>query len=145
VDNSDQIKSRYEADLANQISLLKQAVANSKAKLESQKPQIQQQANDLRSQVYTNARVSAIGNNEKLANEGLAGALYAGPQSGVSESSRIKQDTAMGNDINSVSRQEQQQLTDIANAILEQDRQEKLWCTNIVFSECFSLGTSFNE
>lgn len=124
VDNSDQIKSQYEADLANQISLLRQAVANSKAKLEAQKPQIQQQANDLRGQVYTNARVSAIGNNEKLANSGLAGALYAGPQSGVSESSRIRQDTAMGNDINAVSRQEQQQLTDIANLILEQDRQE---------------------
>ena len=48
-----------------------------------------------RNDVYTNSRLSAIGNNERLAARGLAGNLYDYARSGTSETSRIAQDVAM--------------------------------------------------
>ena len=48
-----------------------------------------------RSNVYTNNRLSAIGNNERLAALGLAGNLYDYARSGTSETSRIAQDVSM--------------------------------------------------
>jgi hypothetical protein len=76
------------------------ALANQKQQLYAQTPGINQQYDALNSQAYTNARLSALGNNEGLASLGLAGNAYAGPQSGYSESSRVAQDTALGNSVN---------------------------------------------
>ena len=74
--------------------------------LNTQLGQIDQASDDNRSKVYTNSRLSAIGNNEQLASRGLAGGLYGDPTSGKSESSRISQDVALGNDINAINRQQ---------------------------------------
>lgn len=52
-----------------------------------------------RNDTYTNARLSAIGNNERLAAKGLAGNLYDYARSGASETSRIAQDVAMRKNI----------------------------------------------
>lgn len=52
-----------------------------------------------RNDTYTNARLSAIGNNERLAAKGLAGNLYDYARSGTSETSRIAQDVAMRKNI----------------------------------------------
>lgn len=65
------------------------------------------QYNDVRSQAYTGNRVSALGNNERMAAMGLAGNAYAGPQSGYSETSRIAQDTSLQNSLNAATRQQQ--------------------------------------
>ena len=67
---------------------------------------IKQSSDDNRSGVYVNSRLSAIGNNEQLASQGLASGLYGNPTSGRSESSRINQDVALGNNINAVNRQQ---------------------------------------
>lgn len=74
--------------------------------LTTQLGEIKQSSDDNRSNVYVNSRLSAIGNNEQLAAKGLAGGLYGSPTSGKSESSRINQDVALGNNINAVNRQQ---------------------------------------
>lgn len=74
--------------------------------LNTQLGEIKQSSDDNRSQTYVNSRLSAIGNNEQLANQGLAGELYGSPMSGKSESSRINENVALGNNINAVNRQQ---------------------------------------
>jgi hypothetical protein len=71
------------------------------------------QYNALRNQAYTTARVAALGNNEMLAAQGLAGAAYAAPQSGYSETSRANQDIALGNALNALTLQQQGTVNDI--------------------------------
>jgi hypothetical protein len=66
-----------------------------------------QQYNTARGQAYTNARISALGNNEGLAAAGLASNAYAAPLSGYSETSRIAQNTALGNSLNALNLQQQ--------------------------------------
>lgn len=68
------------------------AQANSIA---AQAAKLKEQYNTSRNDVYTNSRLSAIGNNERLAARGLAGNLYDYAHSGTSETSRIAQDVAM--------------------------------------------------
>ena len=72
-----------------------------------------------RSGIYTNARVSAIGNNEVQAARGLAGGLYNQPTTGYSESSRIKQNIAMQNALNAASAQEQQERNNLNQMLIE--------------------------
>lgn len=74
--------------------------------LNTQLGEIKQSSDDNRSNVYVNSRLSAIGNNEQLASQGLAGELYGSPMSGKSESSRINENVALGNNINAVNRQQ---------------------------------------
>ena len=74
--------------------------------LNTQLGEIKQSSDDNRSNVYVNSRLSAIGNNEQLASQGLAGGLYGSPMSGKSESSRINENVALGNNINAVNRQQ---------------------------------------
>jgi hypothetical protein len=69
-----------------------EAQANSIA---AQAAKLKDQYNMSRNDVYTNSRLSAIGNNERLAARGLAGNLYDYARSGTSETSRIAQDVAM--------------------------------------------------
>lgn len=78
-----------------------------------------QQYDALRNQAYVNARLSALGNNEGLAAAGLAGNAYAAPQSGYSETSRIRQDTALGNALNALNTQQQGAATDIQAALTQ--------------------------
>jgi hypothetical protein len=68
------------------------AQANSIA---AQAAKLKDQYNTSRNDIYTNSRLSAIGNNERLAARGLAGNLYDYARSGTSETSRIAQDVAM--------------------------------------------------
>lgn len=68
------------------------AQANSIA---AQAEKLKNQYNTSRNDIYTNSRLSAIGNNERLAARGLAGNLYDYARSGTSETSRIAQDVAM--------------------------------------------------
>lgn len=90
-----------------------------KKNLEQQGLKLADQYNALRGQTYSNARLNAIGNNEVLAAKGLAGNLYDGPASGVSETSRVAQNIGMRNDINAATQQEQSAKDDIANQIIQ--------------------------
>jgi hypothetical protein len=74
--------------------------------LNNELSEIKKSSDDSRSDAYVNSRLSAIGNNEQLANQGLAGNLYGSNLSGISESSRIKQDTALQNNINALDQQQ---------------------------------------
>lgn len=89
------------------------------AAIQMQQSQLAGEYDDLRAQVYQNARLHALGNNESLAAKGLAGAAYAGPISGVSETSRIAQDTAMQNSINDANKQEQAARDELAMQLLQ--------------------------
>lgn len=98
-----------------------------KANLDAQAAQLGDDYDRARGQAYVNARLGAIGNNERVASLGLAGNLYSGPQSGFSETSRIAENIAMRNAINDAALQEQAQLDEInrqlAAAQLERDMQ----------------------
>lgn len=71
-----------------------------------------------RSDVYTQNRLSAIGNNERLAAKGLAGNLYDYARSGTSETSRIGQDIAMRKSIAGLNQSEAESRGDLALALL---------------------------
>lgn len=71
-----------------------------------------------RSNVYTNNRLSAIGNNERMAALGLAGNLYDYSRSGTSETSRIGQDVAMRRSLAGLDQSENEARSDLALALL---------------------------
>ena len=83
----------------NQLNAYKAALqaaydSQAAANAEAQK-RVKSQYDAARSDAYSNARLSAIGNNERLAALGLAGNLYDYARSGTSETSRIAQDVSM--------------------------------------------------
>lgn len=103
----------------NQKKAIQSAYDASVAQYNAQLPKIKEEYDTIRSDAYKNARLSAIGNNEQLAAQGLSGNLYSRPQSGYTETSRIAQDVAMRNDLNAANRQEQSQKDEIAQQILQ--------------------------
>lgn len=76
------------------------------AALAAELAQLKIDADANKSAAYVNSRVSAIGNNEMLAMQGLAGNMYNDPQSGMSESSRIGQDANLQNNLNAANQQQ---------------------------------------
>lgn len=100
-------------------SALDASYESNKADLNAKANQLAQQYDAVRNQAYVNSRLSAIGNNEALAAQGLAGGLYDDAKSGVSETSRVAQDVGMRNDINYATRQENQERDRIALEIVQ--------------------------
>lgn len=78
------------------------AIKRNNAKASSEKKNIKKEYDAKRADTYVNARLSAISNNEGLAKEGLAGGLYDGAKSGVSETSRIAQDNVLRKNLNNL-------------------------------------------
>lgn len=95
VDNSSLIKQQYSGALQQ----LKDAIAASKAKL----PGVY---NQQRTQANVTGAIGALGDQERLASQGLA-------NSGETESSRIARQTGVGNAINSLNLQQNQANTDL--------------------------------
>lgn len=85
------LKNAYEQQAAARADALEKMIAAYGA----QNATIDQQYDQAVRDAYANARLSAIGNNEALAAQGLAGGLYQNPYSGYSETSRVAQDNAM--------------------------------------------------
>ena len=113
------IGAAYDA-AGSQYSAAANAAYNAtKSNYESQQAKLGDQYDTVRNQAYVNARLKAVGNNEQLASQGLAGNMYDPAQSGVSETSRIAENTAMRNDINTATTQEQAAKDEIANAITQ--------------------------
>lgn len=91
-----------------QTSIQQASVAQTQAQqaaLAAELAQLKIDADANKSAAYVNSRVSAIGNNEMLAMQGLAGNMYNDPQSGMSESSRIGQDANLQNNLNAANQQ----------------------------------------
>lgn len=109
----------YEAAEKAQRAAEEAAYNQTKANLDAQAQKLGQQYTRERSNIYTNARMNAIGNNEAMAANGLAGGLYSSPTTGYSESSRIKQNLALQNSLNDANLQEQSARDDIALQIID--------------------------
>lgn len=103
--------------MQEEYNALEMAQKQQEATLNQQKDPIKQDAAKLRGDTYTSSRVSAIGNNEALAQKGLAGSVYKDPRSGYSETSRVRQDTALRNALNAADLNEQKQLMAIEEKI----------------------------
>lgn len=76
-----------------------------------------------RSNVYTNNRLSAIGNNERLAALGLAGNIYDYARSGTSESSRIAQDINMRKSLAALDASENEAYSDYQLALMQAQKE----------------------
>jgi len=85
----------YDRQLAAYKSALQNSYDAQAAANRAQAKKLASQYNAARNDVYTNARLNVIGNNERLAAKGLAGNLYDYARSGMSETSRIGQNVAM--------------------------------------------------
>lgn len=96
------------------------AQANSIA---AQAAKLKDQYNTSRNDIYTNSRLSAIGNNERLAARGLAGNLYDYARSGTSETSRIAQDVAMRKALAQQNNAEISANNDLSLKLLEAQRE----------------------
>ena len=96
------------------------AQANSIA---AQAAKLKDQYNASRNDIYTNSRLSAIGNNERLAARGLAGNLYDYARSGTSETSRIAQDVAMRKALAQQNNAEISANNDLSLKLLEAQRE----------------------
>ncbi len=104
---------------------LKQAQTQSRAALQDyysaanlvsqRKDDLSQYYDRLKRGAYTTARRGAVGSNEALANIGLAGNLYGAPTSGYSETSRIRQEVALQNQIAQYDMDEQQALNSLVD------------------------------
>lgn len=89
------------------------------ATINAQRPELENQYKNLRAQTYANARLSAIGNNEALAANGLAGNMYSNPTSGYSETSRIAENNALRNALASANQQQVLANTALDNQITQ--------------------------
>jgi len=87
--------------------------------LNAQLPVIDQTYDALRNKTYTNARLSALGNNETIAAKGLGGNAYTAPTSGYSETSRVAQDTSLRNALNAASLQQEKAKADVGTSITQ--------------------------
>lgn len=131
--NEDLIK-YYEDALLNRKNDIIRQYAEAEQMLRASKPNIEDAYAKARTNAYTTARLSAIGNNERLAASGLAGNLYAQPRTGYSETSRIYQDVAMQNNINSLGEAQRNALQELESAI-RANQQNKLSALNTVESQ----------
>lgn len=82
-----------------------------------------------KSGAYATSRISALGNNEQLAAQGLAGNAYAKPTSGYSETSRIYQDVALQNNLNQLGESQRNALQELQAAI-RTNQQNKMSAIN---------------
>ena len=94
-------------------------LARKRAAAAAEEEAISQEYDALRKNTYAHARLSAISNNEALAAKGLAGGLYDETKSGVSETSRVAQEIALGNRLNESSLAERQDKEALAVSLRE--------------------------
>lgn len=123
------------------------AQAQQTATLNQQKDPIKEAANKLRGDTYTNSRLSAIGNNEALAQKGLAGGVYQEPRSGYSETSRIRQDTALRNSLNAADLDEAKKIAEIEAKIkdLGYDTSKQIAASNSKWNEKIAAAVREDE
>ncbi len=109
----DAMKEAYDAQAQARAAALEQMLRM----YDGQNALIGQQYDQAARDAYANARISAIGNNEALAAQGLAGGLYQSPTSGMSETSRVAQDNVLRSNLLSVQIARQQATQQVAQDI----------------------------
>ena len=133
------IGAAYDKSAAQYKAALDAAYNQQKAGIDAQAAKLGEQYDAIRNQAYVNARLNAIGNNELLAARGLAGNLYSGANSGVSETSRVQQSIGMRNDINAATRQEQNERDALALELLEtgyaRDAEYARWMADMILAK----------
>lgn len=87
--------------------------------LGEQEPLIRASAAENRARAYAAARLSALGNEERMATLGLGAGAQNAPVSGYQETSRLQQDLALENSVNQVNSLEASALRDLAGQIRE--------------------------
>lgn len=139
----DQLKQSMEEEK----KMYEMAQAQQTATLNQQKDPIKEAANKLRGDTYTNSRLSAIGNNEALAQKGLAGGVYQEPRSGYSETSRIRQDTALRNSLNAADLDEAKKIAEIEAKIkdLGYDTSKQIAASNSKWNEKIAAAVREDE
>ena len=115
--NSDEYIRYLEESAARQKETVGGAYDASAQYLKAQEPDLISYYDKQRSGIYTGSRVSSLGNNERLAAYGLAGNAYAKPQSGYSESSRIRSDVNMQNALANLGAEQRGAIQSLQNAI----------------------------
>jgi sulfur carrier protein ThiS len=115
--NSDEYIRYLEESAARQKETVGGAYDASAQYLKAQEPDLISYYDKQRSGIYTGSRVSALGDNERLAAYGLAGNAYAKPQSGYSESSRIRSDVNMQNALANLGTEQRGAIQSLQNAI----------------------------
>ena len=104
------------------------------------------QYDKLRGQAYSGSRLSAIGNNEALAAQGLAGNLYSSPTSGYSETARIYENVALRNIVANYNEAEKETLRVLTDAIRNANlqRQQQLASIDADYSNKVVEETKYN-
>lgn len=123
--NSDEYIRYLEESAARQKETVGGAYDASAQYLKAQEPDLISYYDKQRSGIYTGSRVSSLGNNERLAAYGLAGNAYAKPQSGYSESSRIRSDVNMQNALANLGTEQRGAIQSLQNA-MRQIQQNKV-------------------
>lgn len=96
----------YRAAEDSRRNAFETAQAESQRRLRANLSQIQSTYRDSVTQAQNAARISALGQEEKLAAAGLnSGGVYAAPTSGYAESSRIARDNSLRSNLNALSAQ----------------------------------------
>lgn len=91
----------YEAIERSRLQAFERARKENRRALERQREQIDQQYTDSSRQTQINSRLTAMGNEEKLAALGLsAGGRYESPTSGYTESERVRMDNTLRSNLN---------------------------------------------
>lgn len=113
--NYDAINAKLQQAKAQERARLLASIQGQLAGLDGQISDINSDSTKARSNVYTGARVSAIGNNEILASKGLSGGLYQNSTSGVSETSRIAENLNLRLNLSGLDRQRASQIQQVKN------------------------------
>lgn len=111
VSSSINIGNLYDAIEKQRLAAFEVARQENARQLAAQRSTIEQQYTNNVTQAQTNARLTARGNEEKLAALGLnTGGMYASPTSGYAESTRISADNALKTELNGLAAAKQTAL-----------------------------------
>ena len=122
----------YDNQLKSFKTALQSAYDSQAAANISAQNKVKSQFDSARSNVYTNARLSAIGNNERLAALGLAGNIYDHARSGTSETNRIAQDIAMRKSLSSLDQGQADAYSEYQLALLQAQKEADMNYANKV-------------
>jgi len=122
----------YDNQLKSFKTALQSAYDSQAAANISAQNKVKSQFDSARSNVYTNARLSAIGNNERLAALGLAGNIYDHARSGTSETNRIAQDIAMRRSLSSLDQGQADAYSEYQLALLQAQKEADMNYANKV-------------
>ena len=122
---------------ASYLASMEQAKANASAQINAaydsliqstgaQKEMIKKQADENFRGIYSNAKVSALNHNEQLAAMGLSRGAAQPASSGYAETSRVRQDVALQNNLNAAAMNRDNNLAAVDSRISELNAQRGL-------------------